>query len=540
MQRKQESRTNTAFLSISGLVVLLVGLIVMLWLPEIKLASWGIMLLGAILIVSALILDFRKVSRALTGRRGRFGAGTTLMASIFLGITLILNGISVNFYSRVDATGLLQFTLTERTKQILGEVEQKVTAYCFFVPSKDTIGTTTYAANLLAQYQQYTSFLTVKVIDPDEHPEQARKYGISADTQYQAVVFESGNKTRLVSQNNILTTDETGNLTGMEGEHSFTSAIMEVTGIAQKRIYFLSGHGEADLEQSYGRVLNGLRDNAYIVGTINLMTFPNIPEDTAVLVIASPKSPLTDAEIKTINDYLYKGGQALVMADPNFPANLDQIITNWGIDFVDGTVIDALSTVAPRNDVPLVPTSRNYFSQALGAPTLDGTARKSVPIISYFPGAVAVQPQENVSENIRQSLLVWTSALSWLEKNYGPDETPTYTDNVDIPGPVAIGYLVAGSMTEEQTKITRLIAIGDSDFASSEHYTQVNNADLLLNSINWLADETSLITIHRVAQPFRRLAVNADESNFITYSSLIIPPIIVLLVGGIVWWYRRS
>ncbi len=527
MQRKQESRSNTAILSILGVVVLLVGLIVMLLLPEIKLASWGIMLLGVILIISALVLDFRKVSRALTGRRGRFSAGTTLMASIFLGITIIINGISVNFYSRVDATGLLQFTLTERTKSILKELNQKVTAYCFFVPSKDTVGTTTYASYLLAQYRQYTNFLNIEFIDPDEHPERARKYGISVETQYQAVVFESGDKRRLVSQASILTRDDSGNVIGMEGEHSFTSAILEVTGVAQKRIYFLIGHGEANLEANYSRVLKGLRDNAYIVGTIDLMTFPNIPDDTAVLVIASPKSPLTEAEINAINDYLYRGGQALILADPNYPENLNQIVTRWGIDLLDGTVIDVLSTVAPRDDMPLVPSSRNYFTLTLG-----------VPLISYFPGTVAVKPQQDTE--FLMMPLVYTSSVSWLEKEYRAGESPLYTADVDVAGPVVIGYVVAAQMTENQQKLTRLIVIGDSDFAANEHFNQVNNGDLMLNSINWLAEETKLITIRRAAQPFRRLAVNRDQANFITYSSLLIPPIVVLFVGGIVWWYRRS
>ena len=98
MQSNQESRSNTRILSLLGLITLLVGLLVMIMLPQIQLAAWGIMGLGVILLISALILDFRKVTKALTGRRGRFGAGTTFMASIFLGIILVINGISVSAY----------------------------------------------------------------------------------------------------------------------------------------------------------------------------------------------------------------------------------------------------------------------------------------------------------------------------------------------------------------------------------------------------------------------------------------------------------
>ena len=118
MRSNQESSANTRILAILGVVVLLAGLVIMLLLPDILLASWGVMVLGVILLLAALILDFRKVKGALTGRRGRFGAGTTLMASLFLGITLLINGISVSAYKRFDITKLAQFTLTEQTKEV--------------------------------------------------------------------------------------------------------------------------------------------------------------------------------------------------------------------------------------------------------------------------------------------------------------------------------------------------------------------------------------------------------------------------------------
>ena len=108
-----------------------------------------------------------------------------------------------------------------------------------------------------------------------------------------------------------------------------------------------------------------------------------------------------------------------------------------------------------------------------------------------------------------------------------------------MKGPIAIGIVMAAALTQDQPKLTRMIVIGDSDFASNEHFSQVNNGDLFLNSVNWLAEETNLITIHRTALPFRRLAVGPDQTNFINYSSLALPPLLVLLIGLVVWWYRR-
>ena len=48
-----------------GLVSLLVGFVVMLLLPSIQHAAWGIMALGILLLAIAFVIDFRKVKTEL-------------------------------------------------------------------------------------------------------------------------------------------------------------------------------------------------------------------------------------------------------------------------------------------------------------------------------------------------------------------------------------------------------------------------------------------------------------------------------------------
>jgi ABC-type uncharacterized transport system involved in gliding motility auxiliary subunit len=497
----------------------------MLLLPEIKLIAWGIIGVGVILLALALIIDFRKVSSALIGRRGRFSAGTTLMASIFLGITLIINGISVSTYKRFDVTQLGQFTLTEQTKAVLKDLNQPVKVICFFVPAKDTYGLTLYATSLLIEYKNYTDFLSTEYVDPDENPERARKYGIY---QYQTVVFECGDRYRQVIPTQIIEFDNNGNPASVEAEHAFTSAILEVTGVAQKKVLFLTGHGEQNLGGAYSSVLKGLRDDLDQVYTLDLMTQPVIPEDTAVLVIASPRTPLLDNEIEAINTYIIGGGQVFILADPGFPQIMNDLVTPWGVQLNDGTVIDRASSLASRKDMPRVTADRNFFR-----------SRSGINIVSYFPGAISVSPPEG--EETEFYPLVYTSADSWVDKNYDPNKEPAIDMDGEKQGSLSLGVVIAyPALIENKDKIIRMIIIGDSDFAANDHYSQVNNGDLFLNCVNWLAEETQLITLRRTALSFRRLPVNETQSNFIEYSSLALPPILVLLIGGVIWWYRRS
>ena len=120
MQTNPKVYRFSGLIAVLGLVALLIGFIVMLLLPGIRYTAWGILVLGILLLATAFFIDFRQVSRALTGRRGRFGISTTVMASIFIGIILFVNAISIGNYHRFDVTGLAQFTLAPQPKEVLG------------------------------------------------------------------------------------------------------------------------------------------------------------------------------------------------------------------------------------------------------------------------------------------------------------------------------------------------------------------------------------------------------------------------------------
>ena len=160
MQTEPRAYPISGLIAVLGLIALLVGLIVMILLPSIRFAAWLILVLGILLLIIAFLIDFRRVGRALTGRRGRFGTGTTVMISAFIGITLLVNAISIGNYQRFDVTGVAQFTLTSQTKEALSQTETPVQVLCFFTPN-DPYGIANYARSLLTEYQDYTDQLTV-------------------------------------------------------------------------------------------------------------------------------------------------------------------------------------------------------------------------------------------------------------------------------------------------------------------------------------------------------------------------------------------
>lgn len=504
-----------AAFALLGLVSLFVGLVLMLVLPELRTLVWGILAVGAALMATALVVDFRRVRGALASRRGKLGVGTSAMVFLFVGIVLLVNAISVGHYRRFDVTGLSQFTLTSQTKEVLAGLRKPVEAVLCFSP-EISYTVSSYARSLLTEYREHSDRLSVREIDPDLQPDEARKYGIDElGASYGAVVFRSAQGQRLVYGPQITE----------EAEHAFTSAILEVTGIRQKRVYFLTGHGEASIQQGYRNAASGLRDNLFEVGELDLLGSAGVPRDAALLVIAGPRERLTDGELEILQAYLRNGGRALVLLDPNPPQQFRKLLSEWRMDIVDGVIVDPTSYVAPNKDNPLVPRSRNGFGLAE----------------VYFTGATAVIPQEMNPGDVELVAMVWTSREAWLEKSDIWGGEPVFDEGMDRKGPLAMGALVstpaAGDADAPEGR--RLAVVGDSDFASDRSFHNGNNSDLFLAAVSWLAAGEEVISVDRKVLTTRRLILNPEQERFLHMSSIGLLPLLLLAAGAFVWWRRR-
>ena len=253
--------------------------------------------------------------------------------------------------------------------------------------------------------------------------------------------------------------------------------------------------------------------------------YPSAPDDTAVLVVAGPRRSLLSNELDILKEYLRNNGRILILLNPDPPAELRQLLAEWWLDIEGGTLIDPTSYVAPNKDNPLVPRARNSFQ---------------LPEI-YFTGATAVLPMDEKPEEIALSALAWTSQEAWLERDFVSGEEPAFDTQIDRKGPLAIGAFVS-TMLDDGTEIplgTRLVVIGDSDFASNRNFQNGNNSDLFLTVVNWLAAGEEIISIDRKVLVTRRLLLNPEQARFLQISSIGLLPLLLLVAGGYVWWRRR-
>jgi ABC-type uncharacterized transport system involved in gliding motility auxiliary subunit len=179
-------------------------------------------------------------------------------------------------------------------------------------------------------------------------------------------------------------------------------------------------------------------------------------------------------------------------------------------------------------DTPLIPRTRNEFGLSE----------------TYYPGAVALTPQEDYPDDILIAALFYTSGLSWVEKNYDPSEEPVFNESIETLGSRALGVLITINPPDEETQdesaqYTQFIVVGDSDFASNQNFYNADNAYQFLYLVNYLTSGEQLVSIERKVLPYRSLVVTPEEESFIRVASIGLLPFLVLVAGGVIWWRRR-
>ena len=138
------------------------------------------------------------------------------------------------------------------------------------------------------------------------------------------------------------------------------------------------------------------------------------------------------------------------------------------------------------------------------------------------------------------SALAICSPQGWAE--FDPDDVSAqYDPPVDIPGPVPVAVAIERGPVpgvHVQIRPTRLVVIGDSDFASNGGLMGAN-ADLFLNSANWLLDREELLSISPKTFEGLHLVMDARQLNQLFWAVVIFLPGLVAVLGLGVFWRRR-
>jgi len=133
--------------------------------------------------------------------------------------------------------------------------------------------------------------------------------------------------------------------------------------------------------------------------------------------------------------------------------------------------------------------------------------------------------------------LLSSNERSWGETDMKSPEA-SFDEKKDLKGPVSLAVVATKDLGND--KKARLIVYGDSDFASNGFSGTQGNGNLFMNSVSWLAQDESFISIRPKDPTDRRLTLTEAQSRMVSYVSVVLLPISILIAGISVWMNRRK
>ena len=541
MNNKQSSKSTGRSYSFLALIVSLLALIATLILGLLKglnvaglfelaqpdeLNRWLLISVGLIVIGLAVyaILEPDRIGRFISRRQTRYGSNLFVMVIAFLGILVFGNWIAYdNPYQVADLTADKENTLTPEFAETLQNLPGKISAIAFFNAQSSREAAEKLLNNIKASSDGQFEY---RFEDPDLNPLLARESGITGNGKI------------------LLTMADRKEIAAFASEEEILKAIIRLTNPNARAVYFLTGHGEASLDQgenSYATAKLTLENKNYTVAPLNLIAESKVPEDALAIIIAGPLKPLTSGEVDLLKAYVENGGSLVVMEDPyqftdfgDAPDPLaDYLETDWGIVLDRDVILDTSSAYDLLWAVSQIPDSQHPITQ-------DYNSNNRVIIMPQARSiSLETQPEGvTVSSLIQTTPPVSNAAFSWGEMDYtlSAEETQVqYDEGVDMLGP--LNMAVAG---ENSTTKGRVVVMGNSYFASGQNFDQVGNGNFFINSVDWAAEQEDLIQFTPRSTTERTFVAPSNISRlFIFLGSICGLPGLILIAGVAAWLARR-
>jgi ABC-type uncharacterized transport system involved in gliding motility auxiliary subunit len=492
-------------------------------------AYWGAWA-GLVCVLVYTLSQWRDIAGMFRRRQARMGTLTAASILIVLGILVAINYLGSRENKRWDLTKAGEFTLSDQTAKVLRSLDAPLKITVF-----EKAQEMQRFKDRLPEYGFVSKRVSVDYVDPDVKPALAKQYQVQS---YGTVVLEYKGRTERVVG---------------DSEQDLTNGIIKVVSGAKRKVYFLQGHGERDPNSSerggYSVVKSALERENYGVERLALIQAGAVPDDATAVVVVGPTSDLLAPELAALQAFLARGGKLLLLIDP--PATngtppmpvFEGLAKAWGMQLGRDVIVDASGLgqlIGSSYDTPVsVSYPPHPITERFDTLTAFPLAR-SVSTATAGAGGVTAQP------------IVETGQRSWAETDIdsvaAKDGPKLDEAKGDRRGPVAVGAAASQAVkapaaqpasTETKPPETRVVVMGDSDFASNAAVNISGNRDLFMNIVGWLSQQENLISIRPKEAGDSRLTLTNDQARRIAWLALLILPGAILALGVSTWWRRR-
>jgi gliding-associated putative ABC transporter substrate-binding component GldG len=504
-------------------------------------------------------------------------AQTLFRVLLVFGILILINFISVRIFSRLDLTKAGVYTLSDASKALVRNLDDRVTVKAYFTEDLPAPynNNRRQVLDILNEYKAYAKGnLHFDFINPEgeKNEQEAQQAGIPP-VEVQVVKEDKFEVKRAFLGLVLLYEDKKEVLPVVQNlgslEYDISAAIKRLTTTTKKRIGVTTGHQEAEL--STMRKANQDISAQYEVVPVDLSSSTaTIPQDLAALLVIAPQKSFSDTAKYQIDQYIMHGGKVAFLLNKvnaslqqrySQPVDLglEPLLENYGIRINSDLVRDAqcASVTVMQQQGPFQMQSQIPFPYLPNVTNVDRTnpmVKDLQGLIFYFVSSIDTSLA--LSKGVKAEVLARSSKHSGRQTGFMMiDPLHRYTADELSESSIPLAAVMSGSFRSyyaggtadnksfvsqtEKSPQTRIIVVGDGDFMKDDFAGNRGNLTFFVNIVDYLADDAGLISIRSkdVAQPPLE-QISDGTKKILKYGDLLVPPLLVIGYG-LLRWRRR-
>jgi ABC-type uncharacterized transport system involved in gliding motility auxiliary subunit len=447
-------------------------------------------------------------------RTTKEGMSMGAMISLVLLLLIAVNYLGAKKYKTFDFSNSQVNSISDQSKKLVRSLNEDLKLIYFYKNGTQGVEDNRRAfTDLIRKYQDESSRVLLQFVELNENPKLAEEYGVSKGS---GLVF----------------LDYKGHRSKIEkiDEQELTGAIVKVTRDKDKKIYYVIGHRERDLDEpkevtgaaSLKKLLEGSR---YSVNPLNLGSMPEIPADADMVMILGPEQEYLESELKVLQAYLKKGGSMILAMDAKRSLGLDQVLSPIGLSLGTEYLVQVMDTPMGKAVNPQV-TAANQFSET--SPITIPFGRGEF-VVTRLPSPIL----KKETAGITFDELVKTDASTFGFPN-------TQFQGAAKTGPFAIATFAKGKYPgATDGHEFQILVLGDADIFSNQLLYRNLNRDLLLNTVSFLAKEENMISISPKEVSVTSMQITETQFYLFIFGFIIPLPLILIITSGVLWYRRR-
>lgn len=469
------------------------------------------------------------------------GTTTAILIAAIVAIFIAINMLMQKWeLTPIDFTEEKLFTLTEESKEKVKDIDKDVNIY-FVGYSEDDSN-----LDLAKQYKKANEKIVAEAVDPNNRPDLVQKYGIESGNQ--GIIVECGDKSKVLTDSDLVTYDMTSYETINIAEEKLTSAIKSVTANKIPKVYFLEGYSEFSLNNNMNYLNMFLQNEVNEVKTLNILSTGKVPDDCDTLVITTPNKDFDDVATNSILDYIKSGRNILwlnaaITSKKDLP-NVNKILAEYGVNPFE------VGIIRETNTDNMVSGSADLIIPEIEYSEITKDLASSTGVILINATKINIDEDKLEDLKVEKEDLVLTSEDAYFRTNFNNQSgVPTADEKQDeflVGAQLEKTIKAADEENNVPATTSKLVIYGENYFITDYQLSQNSqygaiqlayNKDLVLNSIEYLSDREEDITARKTTGVVTYTAT--ETQDLIIRIIIFAVPILIVLIGIIVWQVRR-